>query len=37
MALQERVRDRCEAGFQRVGVALEAEDLRAWEKAPALS
>ena len=35
MALQERVRDRCEAGFQRVGVALEAEDLRAWEKVPA--
>jgi hypothetical protein len=35
MALQERVRDRSEAGFQRVGVALEAEDLRAWEKVPA--
>jgi processive 1,2-diacylglycerol beta-glucosyltransferase len=35
MALQERVRDRSEAGFQRVGVALDAEDLRAWEKVPA--
>lgn len=35
MALQERVRDRSEAGFQRVGVALEAEDLRAWEKVSA--
>ena len=35
MALQERVQDRPEAGFQRVGVALEAEDLRAWEKIPA--
>ena len=35
MALQERVRDRSEAGFQRVGVALEAEDLRAWERVPA--
>ncbi|NDD56819.1 MAG: hypothetical protein EBZ44_03725, partial [Verrucomicrobia bacterium] len=35
LALQERVGDRSEAGFQRIGVALEAEDLRAWEKVPA--
>ncbi len=35
MALQERVQDRSEAGFQRVGVALEADDLRAWEKVSA--
>ena len=35
LALQERVGDRTEAGFQRIGVALEAEDLRAWEKVPA--
>jgi hypothetical protein len=35
VALQERVQDRSEAGFQRVGVALEAEDLRAWENVPA--
>ena len=35
LALQERVGDRSLAGFQRVGVALEAEDLRAWEKVPA--
>ena len=32
LALQERVGDRSEAGFQRIGVALEAENLRAWEK-----
>ena len=35
LALQERVGDRSEAGFQRIGVALEGEDLRAWEKVPA--
>jgi len=35
LALQERVGDRTEAGFQRIGVALEAENLRAWEKVPA--
>ena len=31
MALQERVQDRSEAGFQRVGVVLEAEDLPGWD------
>jgi len=35
LALQERVGDRTEAGFQRIGVALEAENVRAWEKVPA--
>ena len=35
LALQERVRDRTEAGFQRVGVVPEAEDLPGWEGVPA--
>lgn len=35
MALQERVQNRSEAGFQRVGVALEAEDVRPWVNVPA--
>jgi len=31
LALQERVQDRSEAGFQRVGVVLEAEELPGWD------
>jgi hypothetical protein len=31
LALQERVEGRVEAGFQRVGVVLEAEDLPGWD------
>ena len=31
MALQERVQDRSEAGFERVGVVLDAEDLPGWD------
>jgi len=31
LALQERVEGRLEAGFQRVGVVLEAEDLPGWD------
>ena len=31
LALQERVHDRSEAGFQRVGVVLEAEELPGWD------
>ena len=31
MALQERVQDRSEPGFQRVGVVLEAEELPGWD------
>ena len=31
MALQERVQDRSEAGFERVGVILDAEDLPGWD------
>jgi len=35
LALQERVQDRKEAGFQRVGVVPEAEDLPGWDGVPA--
>ena len=35
LALQERVQDRSEAGFQRVGVVPEAEDLPGWDGVPA--
>ena len=35
LALQERVQDRTEAGFLRVGVVPEAEDLPGWDGVPA--